>query len=1062
MYQPGLVVASPDFSVEHFYYGQLVSGGKPGGDPRLLAASPGVRLEQVVEAMQVARLPPPPDSVTSAVGLVHGSSTPFFLTQSAKTAGQHAIRHYLLIPPDALRALAGNLRVLMSFVQPVMPLFEITGQQLPPLTISQAGPPAPALQESAMLDLMTFTKDRLNVIERLLAAVVQGAPLMIARAPADLTKRVAFVEGLLALLPPPARYGITFASYAEPESRLNAQIRFLAELPPDAPPEAVLYTWGEGSITGARVEDEYSGFIISQLRLDTGLVIQQTRALTPVAGWRIRRGDKLADALAYASYRLAVDHSVANNLPVEARDVAAVLADDPTLSEQLRFAYVRHLLAFALALDDESNAGLLLSIARGQPDLERTLLDELNAAIIEGKGNLVFRRVNHWLSESDGFSGMYWNDLLVRAGVANAELLAQAGDAEGLDAFLHEIRGSAHAEDFAPAMPLLVEISYGLAGMNRQLAQTVFALAASYLPADRLQRLVSARPLLAQLPPAMSQLLAFITLGDRGQPPPGLLAQVISEFDHAWRPLLYIRLTEMVLLSGRFDLIDAAALTGVFQAAGTAWGSIYDASLLWIVGSMSGDDLLPAFDPRSRNLLLQILLIRGAYRELAGELQRHNRLFYPADRQLQFAGILYSLFFDTNLPLEQADDALHQLAGFGLKPLPLAMAWFGVLQRHRWPGQSSRLVDELTELIYANRLISEAIPVEMMVELFNFHVARRADEASAQVASLLPAPLARRGEQGAGTMAQIYKALSWNAVVHAAGLDALRGYVRRLPEHTAARAIGLLGRELGADVTHALEATVMLRQAMGGQELGDFAGALHTTSRFLRDTGITYDDKNQYPLLTVLLSDLDSLSGGLTSKERLALAGAIMELARLVAAVAAQHRKLHSRDSDSQVEQILTGNGSASSVLDVLRALGGFFARGRRLEYREKVVPQHPLGGRPAHELLKEIETANRTLATALRAVPANRKLSLSAHAVQGEAESLWNALSAHERRVLEPNLAADLQGIADWALAITAKVDQKVLQDDSSLSKKLMMLSKRPESTLEFYRFMSGYFGRR
>ena len=1060
--QPGLFVASPNFSVEHFYYGQLVTGGRLIGDPRLLAASPGVRPEQVVEAMQTARLPAPPGDAASAFGLMHGSSTPFFLVQAAATAGQHAARHVLIVSPDALRALAGNLRTLMQFVQPVMPLFEMIGQQLPPLTITQPGPPAPAAQESAMLDLMTFTRDRLNVIERLLAAVVQGAPLCVARAPADLSKRMAFVEGLLALLPPPARYGITFASHAEPDNRLNAQIRFMAELPSDAPPEAVLYNWGDSKLAGAQVEDEYSGFIVSQLRLDTGLVIQQTRALTPVAGWRIRRGDKLADALAYASYRLAVDNSVANHLPVEAHDVAVVLAGDPTLSEQLRFAYVRHLLAFALALDDEPNADLLLGIAKGQPDLERTLLDELNAAVIEGKGDLVFRRVNHWLNLADGFSGMYWNDLLVRSGVATAELLAQAGDAERLEAFLHELRGSAHASDFAPVMPRLIEISYGLAGTNRQLAQTVFALAASFLPADRLQRLVGAKPLLTQLPPAMSQLLAFITQQDRGQPSAGLLAQAISEFDESWRPILYIRLTEMALLSGRFDLIDAAALTGVLHAASTNWGDTYDPSLRWTVGSMSGDDLLPAFDARSRNLLLQVLLVRGACRELAGELGRHNRLFYPADRQLQFAGVLYSLFFETSISLEQVDDALHQLADFGLKPLPLAMGYFGALQKHRWPETMTRLVDELTGLIYANRLIAEAIPVEMMVELFNVHVARRADEPGAQVASLLPAPLARRGEQGAATMAQVYKALSWNAVVRAAGLDALRGYVRRLPDHTATRAINLLGRDLGADIRQELEATVALRQMMGEQELGEWAEALHVTSRFLRDTGITYADKNQYPLLTVLLSDLDSLSGGLTRQERPALASAIMELARLIVAVAAQHHKLHPRESDSQVEQLLTGNGTASGVLDVYRVLGGFFARGRRIEHLEKVIPQHPLGGRPSHELLKEIETANRTLATALRAIPADRKTSLSARALQGEAECLWNMLSTQERRTLEPDLAADLQGIAAWALAIAEKPDRKVLQDDSSVSKKLQLLTKRPESTLEFYRFMSGYFGRR
>ncbi|HYO88612.1 MAG TPA: hypothetical protein VER79_08175 [Candidatus Limnocylindrales bacterium] len=1054
-------MSTPIHTLEHFYYGQLVAGGRLSGEPRLLASSPGVRAEQVVEALQVARLPAPAEPPIGAFGLLRGAPTPFFIVQSARTAGDHPARHVILIPPDVLRALGGNLKALLSFVQPIMPLFEMTGQRLPPLSVPQAGLPAPAAQETAMLDLMTYTRDRLNVIEGLLAAIVQDAPLYVARAPAELNRRIGFIEGLLALLPPPARYGITFATHMEPDSKLDAQIRFVDELPAAPEEQAALYTWGEAQVGGAHPKDEYSGFITSQLRLDTGLVIEQTRALTPVAGWRIRRGDRLGDALAYASYRLSVDNAVTNHLPADASGVAAVLADDPTLSERLRFAYVRHLLAFALALDDEASADLLLGIAKGQPDLERTLLDEMNAAVIEGKGDRVFQRVHRWLERPDGFDGMFWTDLLLRAATANAEILAASSDAEGLDAFLHQLRRSARAEDFAPLTPRLVEISYGLASQHRKLAETVFALAASFLPADRLQRLVSAKPLLAQLPPAMNTLLDHITLQDRGRPEPGLLAQVVSGFDDSWRPMLTIRLTEMVLLSGRFDLIDSAVLTGLLHASSTSWGNTYDGSLRWIVGSMSGDDLLPAFDPRSRNLLLQILLMRRAYPELIGELQRHNRLFYPSERQLQFASVLYNLFFETEVPLEQVDEALSQLAHHGLKPLPLAMAYFGALQRQQWPASMAEEADALTSLIYTNRMISEAVPVEMMVELFNYHIGRRSDVQSARVAALLPATAARRGEQGAAIMAQMYRALSWNGEVRAAGFDALRSFVRRLPEQAAPRAIKLLARDLGTEVTDALEATTVISQIMNGQDLSDYAWQLHNIAAFLHDTGIAYQERGQIPLQTAVLSDLDSLSGGLNGPERIALANAILEFARLIAALAAQHRKLHARESDAQIDQLLTGNGLALSLIDVFRVMGGFFARGRRLDDRERVVQTHPLGGRPAHELLKEIETANRLLTSALRALPGERRFNLPAEAIQGEIESLWNALSTNERRTLEHDLATDLQRIPDWALAITDHLDQKVLQDDSGLSHKLESLSKRPESTLEFYRFMSGYFRR-
>ena len=53
-----------------------------------------------------------------------------------------------------------------------------------------------------------------------------------------------------------------------------------------------------------------------------------------------------------ASYRLKIDSSIVNNQPVDATETAKVLTEDPTLTEQLRAAYVRHLLAFALVLDE--------------------------------------------------------------------------------------------------------------------------------------------------------------------------------------------------------------------------------------------------------------------------------------------------------------------------------------------------------------------------------------------------------------------------------------------------------------------------------------------------------------------------------------------------------------------------------------------------------------------------------------------------------------------------------------------------------------------------------------
>ena len=192
------------------------------------------------------------------------------------------------------------------------------------------------------------------------------------------------------------------------------------------PTDALVYLWDEAKVEGVQVEDEYARFIRSQLRLDTGLVIEQTTALTAVAAWRIRCGDSLSDALNYASYRLKIDTAIQNNQPIEAGETAKVLAEDPTLTDTLRAAYVRHLLAFALVLDEIEHADKLAVVVRGQPDLERVILQQMSEALAAGKADRVYRTLARWLSNPLGFNGMYWVELTQRAALAYAEAVGES------------------------------------------------------------------------------------------------------------------------------------------------------------------------------------------------------------------------------------------------------------------------------------------------------------------------------------------------------------------------------------------------------------------------------------------------------------------------------------------------------------------------------------------------------------------------------------------------------------------------------------------------------------
>ncbi len=1052
------MLSSAGYALEHFYYGQLFYQGKPHGELRLLASSPGVKTEHAAEAINEARLPPMLNVHNGAWALLRGKTIPFMLAQAQIGDRGQAMRHVILIPVDVLRALGGNLRILSKLVDAKMPSYDTVGHTIPVLTLPQVTVPSLAAQEGAMLALMTATRDRMDVIEALLSAIIQNVQVVILNAPFEPAQRVAFIEGLLTLLPPPARFGVTFATHTLPSTKVDAQIRFLHEGAP--PSNALVFNWPTAELMGNKVEDEYSRFIKSQLRLDMSLVIQQTSAMTAVAGWRLKRGDSLSDSLKYASYRLSIDTAINNNQPVASSEAAKILAEDPTLTEDLRAAYVRHLLAFALVLDEIEHADVLAVVVRGQPDLERVIMKQMSDALGTGKADRVYRTLLRWLSNPLGFKGMYWVELAQRAAAAYAEMLAKSGAADALTAFLRHLQRNGAMIEATSIMARLIEISLPLAVQHQPLAETVFLLGANTLTGTRWQKFASIKQLHPYLPDAITQLID--TMGDENSlsASPGLLAQAASALGPDAQNLLIIRFAELANLANRRDLLDNTALGALVAAASSPHGATYDTFLRSLVRSLSSEEALDTLGMYGSRYLLQILLARQAYDELAGELLRQNRMLYPADKMLSYATLLRGLFLETPFPKEDAATALKALDDKGMKPLPLAMAYFGALEQHGWTQDS--LAAELSALVFGNRMITDAIQLDLLMQLLNYHVKRRDSNFTVRVAALLPVAAARKGEDGVAPMIEVYKALDWDDAVKGVAMDSLRRFVRRLSDADALESVEKIKAQLGDQIGEALEAAYYIRRMMGGESLADYAYSVHTTAQFLYDTGLSFADKSKLPSIPALLSDLDSLNGGLNDTDRNLLSSAVVDMLKTLALLAAQHRSVHVRETDEQVQQLTEGKGSAVTIFDIFRVMGGYFARGKRLSARtDKVSGNHPLADRSAPVLMREVNQIARLLKNALRTFPpTGPRPSISAEALIGELESLWGDIALHERRSLVRDLAIDMQRIPELTLMITERADSKGLQDSNAgIARKLDANKHRPENAMEFYRFVHGYF---
>lgn len=1048
--------SSVSYELEHFYYGQLVHNGKPDGDLRLLASSSGVRADMAAEVVKQALIPPLKNVPDGSWALIRGKKIPFIMAQSQVGNAGQTMAHFVLMPTDMLRALGGNLDVMMGLIEQQMRVFDRLGSTLPPVLLPQVGPPVKEAQIDHILDLMTATKNSLDVIEQVLSAIVRGVQIVVQGAPHDLRTRTSFIKGLLALLPPPARFGVTFTTHSVASTKVDAQIRFYSE--DTAPNDTLVYNWPEARLEGKRIEDVYSRFIISQLRLDAELVSQQTQILTPVAAWRIKRGDSLAEALAYGSHRIALDNSLTNNLPVESDEVAKVLSEDPTLDDSLRSAYSRHLLAFALALGNTQPAEPVAMQLRQHPDLAQATIRQLDEALSEGKAELVYDTLKRWLANPLGPEGADWIKLSQRAIVARMEELARTGDTTAMNVFLEEVYKAAPGVEISGIVPRLVELALPFSTRDAALAQTIFLMAVNYLDVDVVTRLLNSAKFVAQLPKGLTRLVPYITNTDAAHAPAGLLAEVAGSFGDHWKPLVMIRLAEVAMKANRRDLLDTPALAGLSQVALSPWGLQYDRTLEWIVQHFSTDSALQALDDSAPRYLLQILLARGAYPELANEMIHHSRLLYPGDLQGEYALMVQQVFSDTRISAEETPNALAAIEKAGIKSLPLAMAYIGSLEGHDWSASLDKVAEHVTNNLFDNRNILKVIDPKPMLALLRFHLKRRDAQNAMRLTSLFTDVALNSGKAGVAMLIRMFKMMDGSPKLRIAALEVLRRYVRQSETSFGRQSIAVFGRELGTDVRQALMATHSMKQLLGGVDFVDYAEFLHVTGEFLQDTAMSYIDKSAVPSLGALMNTMQSLTGGISNQERENIARSMMALGRAIIVLGDQHRAHAPRDTDKHIENLLAGKDNPRSGIEVLYVIGGYFAKGKRFLVKYDRPTVYPLRERSAPMLRDEAEIVNHLLRGLIQTFPPDQEVKMTAEALRGEIESLWGAISLHQQREVVRGLAIDFQRVAELTSHIAENGDDKALVD-SGIGKRLDSGKQQPKSTLEFYRYVHGYF---
>lgn len=1052
-------MANTKLLLEHFYFGQLVSAGKPDGKPLLLASSPGITPDVARIAVERITLPPLIAHAKGSWALIRGNrQLPFLLVHSQLGGAGQLMSHYILMPTDVLRSIGGSVRTLHSLIEEHMPAYTDVGHRLVPLTVEAPDPETVEEQIDDTLELMTLTQNRLEVMETLLAAIVQNVQIVIQGAPTDHETRINFIEGLLALLPPSVRFAVTFTTHSLPTHENDAQIRFYSD---DLPPEGtVVYNWPEARVTGEEVENDYARFVISQLRLDAQLVIERTRALVPATGWRMRQGDKLAEALAYGSHRLRIDQALLNNQPVDKSDVAKVLREDPTLGAEMRATYARHLLALTLAMNDPEQADPVADLLKDNDDLAQTAFQQLSNAIEDKQAGAAAHMLLRWLGGGYKLKDPEnWSALANRAIMTRVEELAGNQDTNGLNTFivgLHSIEPSLHTERF---IPKVIETALPLAAKDAALAENVFILAAAHLNTSTFRRMLEMKPFTDQLRPPLRQFLALIRGVNPAQKTPvGVLMGVAREFGEVWEPLVGVRLAELAVDAGRKDLLDLTTLRGLATLAATPQGKPHSERLLRIMDAFDSSDLAVLGEDGGYHIS-RIRLACGDYATLANLLIQQSANLYRGERQGDYLRLVERLFSETPIAPEQCADALNGIQANGIKSAPLLMAALGCL-RGRQPNETlNRIADQAEDMLTAEPRLLQVVPPPALLILLDYY-ARAGEAASAvRIANSVSLAVAEQGADPLPAVTQMYKIMERRDATRDAGLDVVRGYVRQAEDKNARVAIAYYGRELGGNVRTALEATYALKRLMGGTDLNAYATSVRTALGFLLDTASAYADSKNIPDTPALLRGLGEMSGNFLREDLRVFTRSLLSLMQSIVLLNQQHRVGRPRDIDGLVR----GTAEPASALDMLRVVAGYYNGGRRQDMRFLTPPlAYPLGSRSRRVLADEVRTAAELLHIMARAFASDKPTGVTAKNLRTEAESLLKPLAPQTRDAVQKTLATDLQALVGLLEFIGDSGDARVVEDDSQIAKKIDTLKQRPRSVLEFYRLLYAYFVQR
>jgi hypothetical protein len=1039
---------------------------------QVIARSSNVRPEHIAECLRIARLLPPElptEAMPGAFGLFRGESIEYVIAKSRRNAvGGVPYVQYLFVPSAILRNLSGNIRAFEAFAHEPIPTFNMQRTDLPPYVLRNVGAASGDSQIDDLSLLMSCTKNNLKNISGLLSGLVQGMGIAVLNAPFNLKQRINFVQGLLTLLPAPARVAITYATHVVETTYANTWIKFLAR--DERPARHLVYDWEAGKILTETPEDPYAKYIMSQLRLDTSLVVEQTEKLAKTAVWRAMRKDDMANALAWISKRASLDSAVENGLPADKGQVAAVLREDPTLPDDLRIAYSRHMIRFALALSEPEGTEVIPAISVQNRDVFDSIYEQLQTAAKTDQAGAVYRLVEHWMTHPPlGVDVGRWRPLLGAAAVTQITGML-GGDAQALSEYLEKFLDAPKELQLDAVMAQIIGLSRRRSADSANIARTLFLLAVLYLPPGGLQRLLGSDAVLAsKLPEPMKEALVHLAPTAVFTAPPGTLLHAANAFGDKYRTIVLIRLAEWALVLNRHDLFDKDMLQELVKIASSPESDRFEYFFGHVVADLSHLNILRSLHEEAPIRLLQMSISRGRFAEALMLAEFYQNTFFKGTKKEDLADIMRNTFreltvtprvlltaLDTLQRGQQTDQAAAQL-----RPIAIANAMIGALEGRNFGLELEGVADRLSTMYFNDPRLIVLTGREAASRLLKMNAQRKHIEHTIRVGNALIDYALTLHERGLDVITETFPHMTWHPETKNAALTGLRAYVRRAPMETARAVPQLLGDE---NIKRALDVTFRLRLIVGGTDLAEFAERVRLGADLLQDMAAVYHGNQEAPPVFRMRRTVEEMTGGLSDGERKRLADNLFKMGeqilRLHHAQQAHLQALIKRgraEAEARMEQLKRGDVAPTTGVEAMLWFGWHFGEGKTHQLDlDREAPPHLLGSRSVNVLLRETDTLVELLGGLLNAF--NDPNPINPIAWRTEIDNLWSLLSLFKQRQVDTILSYDTQKFAQVLLIIGGHGQERSMQP-TSIGRQLAQGRAQPRSVIDALRWLNGYF---